>query len=141
MPRASNTPPARTPRSPRCSGEPPVPVAAAGPYHQPRLLSRPAMNPPRLPQSDPRNTARLEFKIVPPQLYGLPLGEIGGALRLLDEDFTLPAALVRDDILRHNSTWMRRFSCLEAARESRLTARPRCRHSSSSASSTTAPGA
>ena len=85
-----------------------------GLYHQPRLLSRPAMNPPRLHlEAIPRNTARLEVQIVPPQLYGLPLGEIGGAaLRLLDEDFTLPAALVRDDILRHNSTWMLQLSAL-----------------------------
>lgn len=76
------------------------------------------MNPPRLHLEAILETPLdWKFKIVPPQLYGLPLGEIGGAaLRLLDEDFTLPAALVRDDILRHNSTWMRRFLALSGAR-------------------------
>ena len=51
-----------------------------------------------------------KFKIVPPHLYGLRLGEIAtAALTLDDEAFALPAALIREDVLTGNSIWMRRF--------------------------------
>ncbi len=46
----------------------------------------------------------------PAETDALPLGEIGKqGWSLLDEDLTLPALILKDSALRHNSRWMRAF--------------------------------
>lgn len=49
-------------------------------------------------------------KGLPPDIRALDLSEIGErGWNLLEEDLALPAAVLREDAVEHNSRWMRRF--------------------------------
>lgn len=56
------------------------------------------------------------FKGIPPAERPFALGELGArGWNLLRREVAFPAAVLRDDLLAHNSQWMRRFLALSGA--------------------------